>query len=63
MGDKVRIATKEGEAVVSFSDMAKAKLIATDDLFEAAKAGTLPKPVKLAGAQTSDSMAGSTPES
>ena len=62
-GDKVRIATKEGEAVVSFSDMAKAKLIATDDLFEAAKAGTLPKPVKLAGAQTSDSMAGSTPES
>lgn len=62
-GDKVRIATEEGEAVVSFSDMAKAKLIATDDLFEAAKAGTLPKPVKLAGAQTSDSMAGSTPES
>jgi ribosome maturation factor RimP len=62
-GDKVRIATDEGEALVSFSDMAKAKLIATDELFEAAKAGTLPKPVKLAGAQTSDSMAGSTPES
>ena len=62
-GDKVRIATDEGEAVVSFSDMAKAKLIATDDLFEAAKAGTLPKPVKQVGAQTSDSMAGSTPES
>ena len=35
----------------------------SQDLFEAAKAGTLPKPVKLAGAQTSDSMAGSTPES
>lgn len=62
-GDKVRIATEEGEALVSFSDMAKAKLIATDDLFEAAKAGTLPKPVKQVGAQTSDSMAGSTPES
>jgi len=62
-GDKVRIATDEGEALVSFSDMAKAKLIATDELFEAAKAGTLPKPVKLADPQTSDSMAGSTPES
>lgn len=62
-GDKVRIATEEGEALVSFSDMAKAKLIATDDLFEAAKAGTLPKPVKQVGAKTSDSMAGSTPES
>ena len=63
-GDKVRIATEEGDAVLSFSDMAKAKLIATDDLFEAAKAGTLPKPVTLADPQqTSDSMAGSTPES
>ena len=62
-GDKVRIATDEGEALVSFSDMAKAKLIATDELFEAAKAGTLPKPVKLADPQTSDSMAGLTPES
>ena len=62
-GDKVRIATDEGEALVSFSDMAKAKLIATDELFEAAKAGTLPKPVKLADPQTSDSMAGSIPES
>lgn len=62
-GDKVRIATEEGEALVSFSDMAKAKLIATDELFEAAKAGTLPKPVKQVGAKTSDSMAGSTPES
>ena len=62
-GDKVRIATDEGEELVSFSDMAKAKLIATDELFEAAKAGTLPKPVKLADPQTSDSMAGSTPES
>ena len=50
--------------MVSFSDMAKAKLIATDDLFEAAKAGTLPKPVTLADPkQTSDSMTGSTPES
>jgi ribosome maturation factor RimP len=62
-GDKVRIATDEGEALVSFSDMAKAKLIATNELFEAAKAGTLPKPVKLADPQTSDSMAGLTPES
>ena len=63
-GDKVRIATEEGDAVLSLSDMAKAKLIATDDLFEAAKAGTLPKPVTLADPQqTSDSMAGSTPES
>ena len=63
-GDKVRIATEEGDAALSFSDMAKAKLIATDDLFEAAEAGTLPKPVTLADPQqTSDSMAGSTPES
>lgn len=62
-GNKVRITTEDGEAVLSFSDLAKAKLIATDDLFEAAKAGTLPKPVKLADPQTSDSMAGPTPAS
>jgi hypothetical protein len=48
--------------------MAKAKLIATDELFEAAKAGTLPRPVTLADPNatdttTSDSTAGSTPES
>ena len=62
-GNKVRITTEDGDAVLSFSDLAKAKLIATDDLFEAAKAGTLPKPVQLADPQTSDSTAGATPAS
>ena len=63
-GNQVRITTEEGDALLAFGDMAKAKLIATDELFEAAKAGTLPKPVTLADPkQTSDSMAGSTPES
>jgi ribosome maturation factor RimP len=62
-GNKVRITTEEGDAVLAFSDMAKAKLVATDDLFEAAKAGTLPKPVSLADLKTSDSTAGSTPAS
>ena len=67
-GDKVLIITEEGDALLTFSDMAKAKLIATDELFEAAKAGTLPRPVTLAEPKTtdettSDSMAGSTPES
>ena len=67
-GDKVLIITEEGDALLTFSDMAKAKLIATDELFEAAKAGTLPRPVTLADPNatdttTSDSTAGSTPES
>ena len=62
-GDKVLIITEEGDALLTFSDMAKAKLVATDDLFEAAKAGTLPKPVRLADLKTSDSTAGSTPAS
>ena len=67
-GDKVLMITEEGDALLTFSDMAKAKLIATDELFEAAKAGTLPRPVTLAEPKTtdettSDSMAGSTPES
>ncbi|RPH15029.1 MAG: ribosome maturation factor RimP, partial [Alphaproteobacteria bacterium TMED89] len=60
-GNQVRITTEEGDALLAFGDMAKAKLIATDELFEAAKAGTLPKPVKLADPQTSDSIVGSTP--
>lgn len=60
-GNQVRITTEEGDALLAFGDMAKAKLIATDELFEAAKAGTLPKPVKLADPQTSDSIVGSIP--
>ena len=62
-GNQVRITTEEGDALLAFGDMAKAKLIATDELFEAAKAGTLPKPVSLADLKTSDSTAGSTPAS
>ena len=64
-GDAVRIATENGDAVLSFGDMAKAKLLATDALFDAAKKGTLPKPVTLANTTqaTPDPMTGASPES
>jgi ribosome maturation factor RimP len=47
-GDRIGIETEEGDAVqLPFADLMKAKLVATDALFEAAKAGTLPRPVTL----------------
>jgi len=62
-GDKVRIDTEEGEAALSFSDLAKAKLVATDELFEAAKNGTLPKPISQADLPLNDPNAGTDPDS
>ena len=60
-GEAVRIDTENGDALLPFSDLAKAKLIATDTLFDAAKNGTLPKPVTLADAP--DPKTGTAPES
>lgn len=60
-GDKVGIKTDEDEVHLSFSDLMKAKLVATDELFEAAKSGTLPKPVTLDEPSDSDPNSGTEP--
>ena len=50
-GDQIVLRTEDGEpesndeARLNFGDLAKAKLVATDELFELAKAGKLPRPV------------------
>ena len=50
-GDQIVLRTEDGEpesndeARLNFDDLAKAKLVATDELFELAKAGKLPRPV------------------
>ena len=50
-GDQIILRTEDGEpesndeARLNFGDLAKAKLVATDELFELAKAGKLPRPV------------------
>ena len=65
-GDQIVLRTENGEpessdeARLNFGDLAKAKLVATDELFELAKAGKLPRPVSAPAAaaepvQTSDS--------
>ena len=65
-GDQIVLRTEDGEpesndeARLNFGDLAKAKLVATDELFELAKAGKLPRPVSAPAAaaepvQTSDS--------
>jgi len=41
-GDRVRLATEEGEVAVPFADLAKAKLVLTDELIAAAQNGRLP---------------------
>lgn len=64
-GDQIVLRTEDGEpessdeARLNFGDLAKAKLVATDELFELAKAGKLPRPVSAPAAaaepeQTSD---------
>ena len=65
-GDQIVLRTEDGEpessdeARLNFGDLAKAKLVATDERFELAKAGKLPRPVSAPAAaaepvQTSDS--------
>ena len=65
-GDQIVLRTEDGEpessdeARLNFGDLAKAKLVATDELFELAKAGKLPRPISAPAAaaepvQTSDS--------
>jgi len=55
-GDQIVLRTEDGEpesndeARLNFGDLAKAKLVATDELFELAKAGKLPRPVAAAAA-------------
>jgi len=50
-GDQIVLRTEDSEpesndeARLNFGDLAKAKLVATDELFELAKAGKLPRPV------------------
>ncbi len=41
-GDRVRLAADDGEVAVPFADVAKAKLVLTDDLIAAAQRGRLP---------------------
>lgn len=57
-GDQIVLRTEDGEpesndeARLNFGDLAKAKLVATDELFELAKAGKLPRPVAAPAAAT-----------
>ena len=57
-GDQIVLRTEDGEpesndeARLNFGDLAKAKLVATDELFELAKAGKLPRPVAAPTAAT-----------
>ncbi len=41
-GDRVRLATEDGEVAVPFASLAKAKLVLTDDLIAAAQDGRYP---------------------
>jgi len=45
-GDRVRLATDDGEVAVPFADVAKAKLVLTDELIAAAQHGRYPEQQK-----------------
>ena len=71
-GDQIVLRSEDGEqaaddaARLTFGDLAKAKLVATDELFELAKTGKLPRPVAaLAAAPDNpiDPTTGQDPES
>ena len=71
-GDQIVLRSEDGEqaaddaARLTFGDLAKAKLVATDELFELAKTGKLPRPVAALAAapdNPNDPTTGQDPES